>query len=138
MSWRIRTVLVAAASVSLLVSSGCGASKNTPAEGVTGKVTLNSAPVSGELVFVTSDGSKLPTGIAPDGSYTVANLPKGELKILVMSNAPVNVMLPKGAEPPAALQNAGTPPPAKYAKLNNGLKINVTGGFQTHDIELTP
>jgi len=70
------------------LSSGCGSgSKDPPLFSVSGKVTLNGAPVeSGTIQFIPSDlkGSTSGTAIR-DGLYTTS-LPKGLMKVEIRSS----------------------------------------------------
>lgn len=125
-------------SIGVLALGPIGCGSKAPTEGVSGKVTLNGSPVAGQVVFVTSDGRQLPTAIGPDGGYTIMGLPKGEVDVLVKGDPPVNAMLPKGADPVGKPTSAGATPPEKYTKAGAGLKFDVTGSRQTHNIELTP
>lgn len=122
---------------------GCGSSG--PSDTLSGKVTLNGQPVNGMVVLTGADGKTAQSMISPDGVYIVVNPPKGECSVLVkgMPGMPMSApTAPKdagGKMPGVSESKIGVPPPAKYAQANNGLaKVNITGGKQTHNIELTP
>jgi hypothetical protein len=95
------------------------------------------------VVFVGSDQKEYTSPIGPDGSYKVISVPKGEAQILVRGTG-------GSAQPPkvgktdvksdlgAGTGGGGVAPPKKYSLPNNGLKVNVAGGDQKHDIELKP
>jgi hypothetical protein len=56
---------------------------NAPAR-VSGRVYYNSNPVTGGmLTFHTKDGSQIPVGIAPDGTYTAYDIPDGDMVVTI-------------------------------------------------------
>jgi hypothetical protein len=132
------------ASLVAFVGLGCGGGSSNV---VTGKVTYKNQPVAGSLVFVGPDGKETPEPINPDGTYIFKAPATGEYKIAVKSfltsvgpggQGPavgVPKMSGQGTDLPST---GGVAPPKKYASADNGLKVNVTGGSQTHDIELQP
>jgi hypothetical protein len=131
-------------SVLAFTSLGCGGGASNP---VTGKVTYKNQPVAGTIVFVGSDGKENPQPLNPaDGSYSFNAPATGEYKIAVKGfSTPIAPGVgPVGAPPKLTGQagnlptSSGVAPPAKYASVDNGLKLNVTGGAQTFDIELQP
>jgi hypothetical protein len=83
----------AALSVAVAVLlSGCGKGKGL----VTGKVTVDDRPVrSGELTFVSSDGTKYPTAIGFDGRYSI-ELPTGDYNVGVGSGSGPSAVMMKG------------------------------------------
>jgi hypothetical protein len=121
----------------LVLLAGCS---GTPVNTLSGTVTLDSAPVGGLVVLVTGDGRELPAiGTNPDGSYRVKDVPPGDYRVIVKSFPAAVGELPKDAR--AGLPtptNRGAEPPAKYAKLEAGLSVTVTGGQQKQDFALTP
>lgn len=75
-----RALIASLALVSAVAIAGCG----TKSDGtLSGKVTLDGKPVSGQLVFVGSDQKEYLTGIGPDGEYQIKGVPKGNAQILV-------------------------------------------------------
>lgn len=119
---------------------GCGTASP---DAVSGKVTLNGQPVAGEVVFLVGGAEKAASPIKLDGTYQVSNPPRGEVEVLVKGPPALPSPPPGGKKvdipPPTGSSPSGVSPPAKYARPNNGLaKLNVTGGRQTHNIELTP
>jgi hypothetical protein len=119
---------------------GCGSSVQNE---VTGKVTYKGQPVAGNLVFVGSDGKESIELInTQDGSYKFIAPATGEYKIAVkgLTTPGAGVGPGPGIQKGPGLEvlKSGVAPPAKYASPDNGLKINVTGGAQTHNIELQP
>ncbi len=113
---------------------------------VSGKVTLNDKPVSGEVIF-TGPNNVSASGPALEGSYSVFNPPKGKcvitIKSMGMAGAPAT--LPSGKDipvvkdmPKPGLGTGGVPPPAKYERPDNGLTFEVKGGKQEFDIKLQP
>jgi len=127
--------------VALLVGlSGCDKKGDEAANSVSGKVTLNGEPVAGIITFVGADNKEVSGPIKPDGTYTVANPPAGQVKILVKG---MGGTLPTATPPKEAGGNmpkmGGVSPPAKYSAVNTtDLKFEVTSGKQKHDITLTP
>jgi hypothetical protein len=110
-------------------------------------VTLNGAPVTGEVTFI-GQGKEAKGAAAFDGSYFINDPPLGEVKVTVKPIAIPGGALPKGKPADAsklpdmpAIGEAikqGVPPPAKYASPDNGLKFEVKAGKQKIDISLTP
>lgn len=123
-----------------LISAGC--SSNASSDSVRGKVTLNDKPVSGMVVFTATDGKTASSPIGPDGSYTVTSPPRGTVKVSVTGMGPAAGRGPAPAKMKddslPELPAEGVPPPAKYAKPDNGLTFDVTGGPQSFDISLQP
>ena len=139
---RLAAALLLAAALACL--AGCG--ENVPKNLVTGKVTLEGKPVSGQVVFLAADGKEYTALITGAGGYSIANAPAGEARVMVRA---VGGAAPQAAPPrdggdvkmpptttPGGEQGAA--PPAKYASPDTGLKVNVTGGKQTFDITLNP
>jgi len=97
------------------------------------------------VVLTGSDGKTAQGLIGPDGTYILPNPPKGECTVIVKGMMVPGMAAPTGPKDAAAKMpgvvesKKGVEPPAKYAQANNGLaKVNITGGKQTHNIELTP
>jgi hypothetical protein len=141
---------------------GCGSSKGT----VSGKVSYNGIPLSdGEVSFLPESGQgAFNARIKEDGSYTIEKVPAGKVKIVVATssargNDPRMAMMkqamksnkmelseearksmPSGAKD--AIEGSGqsgqsTSIPRRYSDPEkSGLELTVTGGKQTHDIEL--
>jgi hypothetical protein len=97
----------------------------------------------------------VPAPIGPDGSYSIPKIPAGPVTIAVETRSaraakiPRGMMPPKGAEVPPEAQESGvyggqgrsggkyTAIPDQYADPDtSNLTYTVTGGAQTHDIEL--
>ncbi len=138
---------------------GCGGGKGT----VSGRVLYNKQPVTGGTVTfapVKGGSSPVTATIDENGNYQIT-VPVGEMYISVDNEA----LKPVGAgekpslppqlfgkklklPPPEKGKRQQTAPagerppgkyvaiPAKYARLDNGLKYTVTSGSQPHDIEL--
>jgi hypothetical protein len=121
--------------------SGCYSRETT--DSVSGKVTLSGKPVNGQVVFVRSDGKEhIGFTHGPDGSYTILNVPKGEVTVLIKGLGPVSGNSRPSAPsrpPPVGPKPAtgGVAPPARYAAPGE-LKLVVVGGQQVKDFELTP
>jgi hypothetical protein len=128
----------------LLFVPGCGS--KGPKNYVVGKVTVKGQPATGTIAFIGSDGKEVVSPIGPDGSYMIPDPPLGDAKIAVrgmpgmISGPPPNTPkeLTKDMPGNTSAPTMGVPPPAKYANPTNGLTFKVTGGKQTHDIDLTP
>jgi hypothetical protein len=137
----------------LALVSGCAA-KGT----VTGKVTYQDRPLTGGIVLFVSTAGK-GTGrseIGSDGSYTIEKMPAGPVKIAVDTRsaqgegqaAPPGMKPPPGAELPEATKRSGIygsgkssgtaeSIPENYADPEkSNLTFTVTGGSQTHNIDL--
>jgi hypothetical protein len=68
-----------------IAAFGCGAKKTT----VTGKVTYNGKPVVwGNVSFLASDGSSYDGFINLDGTYSIPDVPPGQVKIGIYSPDP--------------------------------------------------
>jgi hypothetical protein len=125
----------------LLWGTGCG--PKGPKNSVSGKVTLNGKAVTGQVTFIGPDSKEITSAINPDGTYMIPDPPAGQAKIVVkgMPGMPAGGVPPPAGKsidaPGATAAEMGVPPPAKYALPDNGLTFNVTGGKQTHNIELT-
>jgi hypothetical protein len=127
---------------------GCGHPKGT----VSGIVTYKDKPLPGGFItFVPEQGSGSYSGkIQQDGSYRVADIPAGPVKIGVQApQAPKHaesmispVDIAKGAKPGAkgAAPASGTTyvniPPSYSDPEKSGLRLTVTGGSQEHNIPL--
>jgi hypothetical protein len=135
-----------------LLSAGCSHSGT-----VSGKVKYQGEPLGGgTVVFVGAQTVR--SDIGPDGSYTIANIPAGTVKIAVetQSAQPVDEsamrmgmpQIPKDVNLPPEAQNsmykASGGSKGKYVRIpdafadpeKSGLTLEVTGGNQHHDIEL--
>ncbi len=137
---------------------GCGKGGGT----LSGKVTYKGETVQRGVIhfFPEGKGGDFSAPIKPDGTYTISNLPRGQVKIGVATGTgeppdPTKrrgmggQMAAKGME--KAKEKMGGPPPDKvaasgaggptvpdsYADPNkSGLQVEVTGGKQTFDINI--
>lgn len=139
---RLRLVLVLTFIAAVLGIAGCGKSGGGAKDSVTGKVSLNGQPVSGQVIFIGSDNKEYGSPIGTEGNYQIIGAPKGEATILVKALGATMTPGPKGPggkapEMPGMPATSGaTAPPARYGTAAGGLKITITGGEQKHDIEL--
>jgi len=142
----------------LFLASGCGPSGGTPGK-VYGKVTYKGAPVTGGgISFVTKEGAQYGGAIEPDGTYSAADLPTGDLTVAISTETlnPDKPSLTYGPPGQAAQPNAGTTGapagaagahvkqgtyvkiPAKYGDAKTScLTITVTTGSVKKDFDLT-
>jgi hypothetical protein len=120
----------------LACAAGCGSPK------VSGKVTYNGEPLRAGIVSITAANGWVGTSqINEDGTYSIANVPPGSAKIAVdnLSSEPGRKLPPNVKHRPPKSEPTQTPVkiPAKYKKPEtSGLTCEVTGGRQTHNIEL--
>lgn len=121
--------------VACLGLTGCGPSTGK----LTGKVTLDDAPLSGGKVHVCrvdETGNVLNTSsadIAADGSYTTPDLPVGSVKVLLQGPPLVFPMTkpPPGWKPPV------DPVPVRYRQIETtDLSVVVSGGVQEYPISV--
>jgi hypothetical protein len=148
-------VLPAALCLSLTALAGCG----PPARAiVSGKVTFANQPLTvGTVTFYAADNIMGSGVIKPDGTYTVADAPVGDVTVLVVT--PKNLGptmagrpdkpaaggpgMPAEFRPPGADQGTVAvkivPIPEKYGSAESSpLKFSVQKGTQTYEIELMP
>jgi hypothetical protein len=141
--------------LSALWAAGCGGTGT-----VSGKVSYKGEILGGGTVLFVSPGKKTERApIGPDGSYMIANIPTGTVKIAVETKSaqPPDAAALKRGRPPIP-PDANLPPEAensmyksapgskggKYVPIpddygdpdKSGLTLEVTGGNQPHDIEL--
>jgi hypothetical protein len=146
----------------VFLAGGCGPSTGT----VTGKVRYNGKPLSsGSVSFLPESGrGSFGARIKEDGSYTIEKVPVGKVKIVVnlgksRGNNPRRAMMHQAMKSnkvelseearksmPSTFKDAAESPqpsawvtsiPKRYSDPDqSGLELTVTGGQQTHDIEL--
>lgn len=68
--------------LSLALIAGCSSDKTAPAK-LSGTVTYNGAPVAGGMLSFYSNAGVYPAAIGPDGTYSVADVPTGEMVVTV-------------------------------------------------------
>src|SRR5438132_935181 len=82
----------------LTLMAGCGQKSNTPAH-VSGKVTYKGQPVpGGDLAFHSPDKGVAHTFLKSDGTYELAQVPTGTLKVTIDTEF-LNPNQHKGAYP---------------------------------------
>jgi hypothetical protein len=81
----IRILSPLAVSALALLFAGCGPGSNSLAPAnVSGSVTKGGKPLPGGTIgFVTPDGNTYSTDIGADGTYSIKDLPDGELVVIV-------------------------------------------------------
>lgn len=117
--------------------AGCGAGTGE----LTGTVTYNSKPVRTGTVSVMADDGSLKSGtINDDGTYTVAGVPTGPVKVGVSSPDPRTIKVAqrkKSEPPPKADASMWFAIPPKYAEpKDSGLSTTVGGGKNDFPITL--
>lgn len=146
----IRTLAFGFASFAALALCGCG----DPTGEVSGKVTYNNVVVKGgSVTFINTSGKpSVSTQIGEDGSYTASNVPYGEAKICVDTealNPAKKSKVPKYGPPagqtgPQGLDKGGEDMSKRYVKIPEqyakpdatDLKLTVGAGRVQHNIEL--
>jgi hypothetical protein len=146
---------MAAVLVLAFLSAGCG---SVPKGTVSGKVLYQGKPLTagGTVTFIPEQGGAFSAVINKDGSYNVAGIPLGAVKIAVVpdpaaSRGNIGMQVPSDRVPEgvdlsqtslASMANRGRRPPpppipGKYANPDqSGLTYTVKSGRQTYDIEL--
>jgi hypothetical protein len=85
---------------------------------VSGKVSHKGQALGGGTVIFFSQGKESATStISPDGSYTIAKIPIGPVKIAVETSSAKPASAPKGMMPPAG---ANVPPDAQNSPIYGG------------------
>jgi hypothetical protein len=119
---------------------------------VTGHVSMFGRPVIwGSVILTGSDGRSVAGRIEPDGSFTVANAPTGEVKVAVTSPDPLldyyktqiksaRVVLPQSQWPaPPVDRNRWFLIPKKYeSPKTTDLKVTVGRGTNPCELTLMP
>jgi hypothetical protein len=153
---KFRLGLLVALFLSLV--AGCAKNKRAPAT-VSGTVTYKGQAVTaGNVTFHSQDMGSYNTSLAPDGTYQIVDVPKGELVVTVETeSANPDKKTPdygrgKGskmyAERMAMEKKMGSPlgqPAGKYLKIpakyatpkDSPLKVTLEAGKQVKDFELT-
>jgi hypothetical protein len=162
----IRVASIAASALPLLfLASGCGPSSGTPGK-VYGKVTYKGAPVTGGgITLQTKDGAKYGGAIDPDGTYSVPDLPPGDMTVTIstenLNPNPAKPTIgppgggtgfPPGGGPPGPSGSTGPPggtatpakPQGTYMKIpekygdpqTSGLTVTVPAGPVKKDFDL--
>lgn len=84
MTTRKAACLLLCGVVLLIAGAGCGTGNSLAPANISGGVTYNGKNLPGGVVkFVAPDGSQYSGDIGPDGTYAVADVPIGELIIVV-------------------------------------------------------
>jgi hypothetical protein len=129
--------------IAIITAPMLGCSSRGNIDSVSGKVALSGKPVSGQIVFVCSDGKEF-SGFThgPDGSYTISNVPRGEVTVLIKASgpAPGETGSSGSSRPPPVGPKplvGGVAPPTRYSS-HGELKVVISGGQQFKDFELTP
>jgi hypothetical protein len=119
---------------------------------VTGKVTFQGRPVIwGSVVLVGADGTSAAGRIQPDGTFTVANAPTGEVSVAVASPDPLvqhyasqikssrdRLPVTQWAAPPVDRQQWFLLPKRYEDVRTSELKVTVKRGSNDCDLTLVP
>ena len=143
-----RSIFAGLVATSFLALCGCGDSTSD----VSGKVTYQGKPLKGgSITFVAQRGS-VSGSIKEDGSYSIAKVPTGDVKICVdtealnpgkKSKAP-KITPPAGQSAPEGTYGGGDDPTKKYMKIpekyaspdTTDLTVKVESGKLEHNLEL--
>lgn len=145
----VRTLAFGFASIAALTLCGCGDSTGE----VSGKVTYNNAVVKGGSVTFVGEAGKpsVSTQIGEDGSYTAKNVPYGEIKVCVDTEAldpakrakvpkygpPAGQTAPEGLGGGEDTSKRFVKIPDHYSKPDTtDLKVTVGSGKVQYNIEL--
>lgn len=93
-----------------------------------GKVMLDNKPLVSGAVIAIIDGKENSGTITPSGTYSIQNLPKGDVNFRIVSFVTVTKGLPKP-------KNISIIPPI-YSKENTELAFHYEGGIKVFDINL--
>jgi|SRR6516165_7032671 hypothetical protein len=135
-----RSVLACAATLAATVL--CAADEKAAKTGtISGNVTYQGKPLpAGIITFHTADGKALAGAIQSDGTYSVAKVPVGRVRVAVTTEVPKPKPRPEDKPKPPGEKDAPAkviPIPAKYADPNtSGIVVTVVEGKQTVDIKL--
>jgi hypothetical protein len=91
---RIASFLLALTALAALgAASGCGGGKPAKTGSVSGKVSYKNAPVTGgKLKFYKDNNLVYPSPIKPDGTFYCADVPPGNLKVVIETESIKNMM----------------------------------------------
>jgi hypothetical protein len=148
---RIRFAVLGVSLVLCLATTGCGGNGS-----VSGKVSYKGEPLGGgSVLFVSTEGrGSASTEIGLDGKYSLNKVPAGPVKIAVETASTKPAKAPPGGmptPPPGAMPkdvpsmyNQASQPKGNYIWIpenyadpeKSGLTYTVTGGPQTHEIDL--
>lgn len=150
---RMTRLILALPLFGALVAMGCGKSTSTPAS-ATGKISYKGTTVGGgSIAFVTADGARYSSPIKGDGTYTVSQLPVGEMTVTIETDSANKDRkdpnygggMAKGGptgspRPDTAKADAGgsyVKIPAKYKDAKtSGLKVSLTASKNSKDFDL--
>lgn len=135
-AFRGRGVAGLAVSLVLLAGLGCGGKKAT----VTGQVSYRGNPLpSGSVNFFDDSKNIVGTATIANGSYSMANVPPGHVKISVTT--PIVPQADRRHPPPKDMPGGQSAPsvpiPLMYGNPEqSGLAYDVQPGKQEHEIKL--
>jgi hypothetical protein len=141
---------IAGALCLLLLSSGCSAPKSR----VYGTISYQGKPLTGAtIVLICPDNSTSQARVRSDGSYEIASVSRGEVKVAIQADKPRppprprpdrSAMAAKDDQAKGAVVGARQPPeyafasfPAKYGDPNtSGLSFELTDSDQDYSVDL--
>jgi hypothetical protein len=139
----VRFLTPAAVLALALLAAGCGPSVGA----ISGKVTYNGETLGSGTVQFNGPNATAMSGIAADGTYTIAKMPVGTVQIAVETTSPPPGTPQEGSGKitggSMSVQGA-PPPPGKYVPIpdkykdprTSGLTYEVKSGKQQHDLVL--
>jgi len=137
-------------SLLVVLALGCGGNSSAPGR-LSGTVRLDGAPVTGGMIVVHTKIGTMQGPISPSGSYTITDIPAGEWKVTVdtealnpdAKKATAGVYQKKGMSPPPSAAPQGgslgtyVAIPSDYrAEKSTPLTVTVTTGSTTYNPEL--
>lgn len=118
----------------ILAAVGCGGGSKFPTLKVSGKVTLDGAPLeSGGISFVPAGEGQDDGGTIKNGEYSLTKSPKGKVKVFITASKATGKMLP-GASSSKEIPEVVNLIPKKYA---SGIDQEITQSRRDLNFELS-
>ena len=121
--------------LALVVLAGCGRETGT----VSGVVKYRGKPLPGGTISLLSDDQHTvaTSPVHADGTYSIATIPVGEVKIAVVTSAPSPKHMAMPGMDGSTQEGKYVPIPVRYHdSTKSGLTYSVTRGAQTYDVNL--
>jgi len=110
--------------LALVLVIGCRSKNPNAAASVSGKVTYKGAPVPGGSIVFRPQSGNYAGGLTPDGSYSITDMPSGDMTVTVETEsvkpkaAPTGGMGAKMAKMASPIpESAKNAPKAEYVKI---------------------